>query len=136
MQFRDELKINPSEYVSISSFTHHPFYAPFVLEVPDNWAKGSFYNVPMQDLERITDYAIDNGYTVAWDADVSEKGFSYSQGVAILPAVMPKKDEWFTSMHAELVPTAELRQQASYATKFHCRPPTPCETQNPWDNHP
>jgi bleomycin hydrolase len=112
MQFRDEMKINPSEYVSISSFTHHPFYAPFVLEVPDNWAKGSFYNVPMQDLERITDYAIDNGYTVAWDADVSEKGFSYSQGVAILPAVMPKKDEWFTSMHAELVPTAELRQEA------------------------
>jgi bleomycin hydrolase len=111
-QFRDELKINASDYVSLSSFTHHPFYAPFVLEVPDNWSKGSFYNVPLADLEKITNNAIDNGYTIAWDADVSEKGFSYAQGVAIVPALVPKKEEWWTTMHAEVVPTAELRQDA------------------------
>ena len=111
-QFRDELKINAQDYVSITSFTHHPYYSSFVLEVPDNWAKGSFYNVPLQDLEKITDYAIDNGYTIAWDADVSEKGFSYSQGVAILPATMPKKEEWWTAMHPELTPTAATRQDA------------------------
>lgn len=111
-QFRDELKINPADYVSVTSFTHHPFYAPFVLEVPDNWANGSFYNVPLQDLERITNFAIDNGYTIAWDADVSEKGFAHSNGVAIIPAVAPKKEEWWTTMHAELTPTQELRQAA------------------------
>jgi bleomycin hydrolase len=111
-QFRDELKINAADYISISSFTHHPFYTPFVLEVPDNWAKGSFYNVPLQDLERITEYALDNGYTIAWDADVSEKGFSYTQGVAVLPATMPKKEEWWTNIHSELTPTAALRQDA------------------------
>jgi len=111
-QFRDELKINASDYVSLSSFTHHPFYMPFVLEVPDNWAKGSFYNVPLQDLEKITEYALDNGYTIAWDADVSEKGFSYNQGVAVLPATMPKKEEWFTVVHPELAPTAAMRQDA------------------------
>ena len=111
-QFRDELKINAADYVSISSFTHHPYYSPFVLEVPDNWAKGSFYNVPLQDLERITENALDNGYTIAWDADVSEKGFSYLQGVAVLPATMPKKDEWWTIIHPELTPTAASRQDA------------------------
>jgi bleomycin hydrolase len=112
MQFRDELKINAADYVSITSFSHHPYYSSFVLEVPDNWAKGSFYNVPLQDLEKITENAIDNGYTIAWDADVSEKGFSYAQGVAVLPAVMPKKDEWWTVMHPEMAPTAASRQDA------------------------
>ncbi|MFM7725568.1 MAG: C1 family peptidase, partial [Flavobacteriales bacterium] len=111
-QFRDELKINPADYVSITSFTHHPLYSPFVLEVPDNWAKGSFYNVTLQDLERITNYAIDNGFTIAWDADASEKGFSHSNGVAIIPSAAPKKEEWWTSMQAEVMPTPELRQAA------------------------
>jgi bleomycin hydrolase len=111
-QFRDELKINPADYVSLTSFTHHPYYASFVLEVPDNWAKGSFYNVPLQDLEKITNYAIDNGFTIAWDADVSEKGFSHTIGAAILPASEPKKDEWWTALHTELIPTPELRQAA------------------------
>jgi bleomycin hydrolase len=111
-QFRDELKINASDYISLTSFSHHPFYAPFVLEVPDNWAKGSFYNVPLQDLEKITDNALNNGYTIAWDADVSEKGFSYLQGVAVLPAVMPKKEEWFTTIHPENVPSQASRQDA------------------------
>jgi bleomycin hydrolase len=111
-QFRDELKINPADYISITSFTHHPYYSSFVLEVPDNWAKGSFYNVPLQDLEKITEHALDNGYTIAWDADVSEKGFSYLQGLAVLPATMPKKEEWWTVVHPEMTPTAELRQDA------------------------
>jgi bleomycin hydrolase len=111
-QFRDELKINASDYISLTSFTHHPYYSPFVLEVPDNWSKGSFYNVPLQDLEKITENALDNGYTIAWDADVSEKGFSYSQGVAVVPASMPKKDEWWTVMHNEMSPTASARQDA------------------------
>lgn len=110
--FRDELKLSAADYVSITSFSHHPYYSSFVLEVPDNWSKGSFYNVTMDDLGRIADNAIDNGYTIAWDADVSEKGFSFQQGVAILPAVQPKKDEYWSKVHEELVPTQQLRQDA------------------------
>ncbi len=79
------LNINPDDYVVISSFSHHPFYAPFVLEVPDNWAAQSCYNVPLNDLKDIMTNAIDKGYTFAWGADVSEKGFNWRNGVAIVP---------------------------------------------------
>jgi bleomycin hydrolase len=110
--FRDALKLNPEDYVSITSFSHHPYYREFVLEVPDNWAKGSFYNVTIDDLGRIADHALDNGYTIAWDADVSEKGFSFTQGVAVMPAEQPKKEEWWTKVHSEVVPTQAARQEA------------------------
>ena len=56
---------------------HHPFGAPFILEVPDNHAEGAFWNVPLDDLEATVHHALDNGYTVAWDADVSNEGFSF-----------------------------------------------------------
>lgn len=110
--FRDAMKLNPNDYVSITSFTHHPFYSSFVLEVPDNWAKGSFYNVPLNELQQILDNAIDNGYTVAWDADVSEKGFSFKEGVGILPEADLPKDEMFKSIVAEKTVTQEMRQEA------------------------
>ena len=77
--------INPDDYVELSSYTHHDMYKPFVLEVPDNFANGLYYNVPITDLELITDKAVEMGYTVAWDCDVSEKGFSASKGIAVLP---------------------------------------------------
>lgn len=110
--FRDALKLNADDYVSITSFSHHPFYRPCVLEVPDNWSKGSFYNVTIEELGRIADYAIDNGFTIAWDADVSEKGFSFSQGVAVLPAEQPKKEDMWTKVHTEVSPTQAARQSA------------------------
>ncbi len=79
--------LNMDDYVEISSYTHHPFYSKFILEVPDNWAWGEVYNVPLNELEEIIDYSLNNGYTVAWAADVSEKGFVTSnKGVAVLPA--------------------------------------------------
>jgi len=78
--------INPDDYVEITSFTHHPFYQQFVLEVPDNWLWEKLYNVPLSDLLQIVDNALENGYTVGWAADVSEKGFVTSQkGVAVVP---------------------------------------------------
>ncbi|MFN0033219.1 MAG: C1 family peptidase [Flavobacteriales bacterium] len=109
--FRDAMKLNADDYVSITSFTHHPFYSQFVLEVPDNWAKGSFYNVTMEDMQNILDNAIDNGYTVAWDADVSEKGFSFKEGVAILPADEVKKEDMWKSIVAEKPVTQATRQE-------------------------
>ena len=82
----DYVGLNMDDYVEITSYTHHPFYSKFILEVPDNWMWGEVYNVPLNDMEKIIDNSVDNGYTVAWAADVSEKGFSTSkEGVAVVP---------------------------------------------------
>lgn len=85
--FGESLGLNPDDYVSITSYTHHPFYEPFVLEIQDNWRWGQSYNVPLDEMMEIFDYAIDNGYTIAWGSDVSEQGFRYTRkGFAVLPA--------------------------------------------------
>jgi len=79
--------LNMDDYVEITSYTHHPFYSKFILEVPDNWAWDQVYNVPLNELNEIIDYSLENGFTVAWAADVSEKGFATSnKGVAVMPA--------------------------------------------------
>lgn len=85
--FAATLGINPDDYVHITSFTHFPFYSQGILEVPDNWAMAGFYNVPLDELIEIIDYSFNNGYTVNWDGDVSESGFSHSNGYAILPSL-------------------------------------------------
>ncbi len=85
--YATHLGIVPEDYVAITSFTHVPFYKPFVLELPDNWAHDIVYNVPLNEMEEIIDYALKNGYTVAWASDVSEKGFSWRNGIAIVPEV-------------------------------------------------
>lgn len=73
----DYLELDLDEYIEITSYTHYPFYEKCRLEVPDNWSFNSdYYNVPIDVLEKITDDAVENGYTVAWDADISDKGFS------------------------------------------------------------
>jgi len=83
--FRDFLGINPADYVSITSYTHHPFYKNFILEIPDNWANGTFFNLPLNEMMRCLNYAVQQGYSVEWDADVSNKGFSAQNGLAIVP---------------------------------------------------
>lgn len=83
--FSKYLGINPDDYVEITSFNHHPFYSKFVLEVPDNWSKDLYYNVPLNEITEIIDHALKNGYTIAWDGDVSERDFSYSSGYAEVP---------------------------------------------------
>ena len=79
--FMASLGINLNDYVSITSYTHHPFYSAFAVEVQDNWRFPLSYNVPMDEMMQIIDNAIDNGYTVAWGGDVSEEGFT-RQGLA------------------------------------------------------
>lgn len=84
--------LNMNDYVEITSFTHHPFYSKFILEIPDNWSWDEMYNVPLNDLEEIIDYSLENGFTIAWASDVSEKGFATgNKGIAVLPAA-PEKD--------------------------------------------
>jgi len=84
--FASSLGINPDDYVEITSFTHFPFYTQGILEVPDNWSMARFYNVTLDELIEIMDYSLKNGYTVNWDGDVSEIGFSHQNGYAVISA--------------------------------------------------
>ena len=81
--YRDAMKINPDDYIELTSFTHHPFYTWFALEVCDNWRATRSYNVPIDELMAVLDNALDNGLTVCWGADVSHSGFT-RDGLAIL----------------------------------------------------
>ena len=82
--YREHLGFNYDDYVNITSFTHHPFYEPFIIEVCDNWRWDSAYNLPMDEMMEVMYNAIDKGYTIAWGSDVSEKGFTRN-GLAIMP---------------------------------------------------
>ena len=79
--FVKSLGINLDDYVSITSYTHRPFYTQFPVEVQDNWRNPLSWNLPMDEMMRIIDNAVMNGYTVAWGGDVSEDGFT-RKGVA------------------------------------------------------
>lgn len=79
------LGLNTDDFIPVTSYTHHPFYTQFPLEVADNWLWLPYHNVPMEDMKAIVDNAIDKGYTVAWAADVSEPGFKWKEGFAVLP---------------------------------------------------
>jgi aminopeptidase C len=86
--FYESLGINADDYVSITSYTHHPFYTQFVLEIQDNWRWSLSYNVPIDEMMEIMDNAIANGYPIAWGSDVSEQGFRMGvrKGFCVLPA--------------------------------------------------
>ena len=79
-------KVNPKDYVTITSFSHQPFYKNFVLNIPDNFSNGSMYNVPLDTFEKIIVNALEQGYTIELDTDVSETAFSSKHGVAVIPA--------------------------------------------------
>lgn len=83
--FADQvLGLNMNDYVSLTSFSHHPFYKPFIIEVEDNWRNAPGYNLPLDEFMEVMDSAVRNGYTFAWGADVSEAGFSRN-GIAVCP---------------------------------------------------
>ncbi|HRI59159.1 MAG TPA: C1 family peptidase [Saprospiraceae bacterium] len=117
VSYRDFLGIKPDDYVSISSFSHHPFYEKFILEVPDNWANGQFYNLPISELMRCLNYALQQGYSVEWDADVSNTGFSAGNGIAIVPEKdwkdrsSAERQNAFKVWEAEKTVSQEYRQQ-------------------------
>lgn len=110
--YAESLGLNMDDYISLTSYTHHPFYTSFILEIPDNWLHLKSYNVPLDELIEVMDYAIENGYTFAWGADVSEKGFAFREGLAILPEdeatieVKGKDSKHFNDAGAEKVSNA------------------------------
>lgn len=110
--------LNPDNYIELSSFNDHPFYSKFTLLVPDNWSFDQVYNVKVNELTDIIDNALKVGYTVAWATDVSEKSFSWKNGVAYVPAVpfgdmtMAQKAAMFDGPKPEMEITQENRQLA------------------------
>ena len=134
MTYSNSLGLNMDDYVSITSFTNHTKYAKCQLAIQDNWAWGESYNVELNDLADIAENALKNGYTLAWGADVSERGFGWRDGIAIVPedpstiqvrgrdnknfsdGGSEKKSNAFLSPVKELTVTAELRQ-AGYDNK-------------------
>ncbi|SDK75495.1 bleomycin hydrolase [Pedobacter sp. ok626] len=115
---KEVVGINPADYVELSSFTTSPYYEKAVLMVPDNWSFDQVYNVPMTDITTIIDNALKKGFTVAWATDVSEKGFSWKNGVAYVPAKdfesmsIDEKKAMFNGPKPEKEITVELRQAA------------------------
>lgn len=85
LSYAAALGFRPDDYIALTSFTHHPFFEPFVLEIPDNWAAHATVNIPLDSLMQLLDRALRAGYTAAWDADVSERGFGRRAGLAVLP---------------------------------------------------
>jgi len=122
---KDVIGINPDDYVEISSFSDHPYYSKFVLMVPDNWSLDQVYNVKLNELTDIIDNALKKGYSVGWAGDVSEKGFSWKNGVAYIPSKSPsemtpeEKEGMFLGPKDELEITEEMRQKAfdNYSTQ-------------------
>jgi bleomycin hydrolase len=95
------------DYMEFTSFTDHPFYSTYILDIPDNFAYGSYHNVPLDDLVKIVDGALDKGYTVAIDADVSEKTFSGKKGVAVIP----ENDADAAAILGEMKPEKNITQE-------------------------
>jgi bleomycin hydrolase len=118
-QFASEVVgINADDYIQITSWTHHPMYKTCNILVPDNWAWGNSYNVQMDDMIEIIDHALVNGYSISWAADVSEKYFSWKNGIAYIPATdyysmsAEERESMFNGPKPEMKITPELRQEA------------------------
>ncbi len=109
------LPYKPDDYVMVSSFTHHPFYETFVLEVPDNWVNGEYYNLPLDEMKAVVDNALNNGYPVAWAADVSENGFKWDKGVALMPKGKDERDMEGTELSRWVKLSDKDRQKEKFA---------------------
>lgn len=127
--FADELGLKAEDYISLTSYTHHPFYDKFILEIQDNWRGGYSYNLPIDEFMEVMDHAVDKGYTIAWGSDVSEAGFTRN-GIAVMPDLertdlagsdmarwtgmtpADKSREATSKPGPELIATQEMRQEA------------------------
>lgn len=83
--YAESLPLKVDDYVPVTSFSHHPYYETFAVEVPDNWLWAQYYNVPLDELKAIIDNSLAKGHTLVWAADVSEGGFKWTKGVALMP---------------------------------------------------
>ncbi len=114
---KEVVGINADDYVELTSYKDYPYYEKFVTPIPDNWSHDMMWNVPMTDLTKIIDYALEKGYTVGWATDVSEPYFSYKNGVAYVPDInldeidAKTKAELFKGPKPDKKITEEMRQE-------------------------
>lgn len=118
LSFAKDMQINASNYVTLTSFTHAPFYQSFILNIPDNFSNGSFYNVPIDEFVQNIDHALENGFTITLDCDVSESTFSSRHGVAVIPADETNKKIAVLGPEPEKTINQQYRQDAfeNYST--------------------
>ena len=115
---KEVVGLNPDEYVELSSYSNAPYYTKTMLMVPDNWSFDLIYNVRLNDMTDIIDNALKNGFTVAWATDVSEKSFSWKNGIAYVPTkkvedmTPEEKENLFNGPKPEMEITEEIRQKA------------------------
>lgn len=129
--FYESTGLNPDDYVSLTSYTHHPFYTQFALEIPDNWRWALSYNLPIDELMEVFDNAIMKGYTVAWGSDVSEDGFTRN-GIAVLPDVEKAQELSGSDMaHWLKLTPAEKKLNTKPQPQKWC---TQAERQKAYDN--
>lgn len=114
----DYLQIDPSDYVQLTSFTHHPMHEEVIIQVPDNWAWAPSFNLSLDEFVEAIDHSLEQGYTVDWAADVSEKGFSLKNGLALVPKTpieemsAQERESVFQEPHPQRHISPEMRQQA------------------------
>ncbi len=109
LELKEKVGFSAADYITLTSFTHHPFGKNIILELPDNWSNGFHYNMELDKLESATVAALEAGYTLVWDADVSNDGFSSKEGIAIVPEEVT--DSMFVYVGAEEAITPALRQE-------------------------
>lgn len=108
--FLEMTKLNTSNYITLTSFLQQPFYTTFILNIPDNFANGTFYNIPLDELVNEVDKALEKGYSLALDCDVSEKTFSQKYGVAVVPENIENNEKAMTYIVEETTVSPEFRQ--------------------------
>ena len=108
--FTKAMGLNADDYVEITSFTHHPFYEKVMVEVPDNWDYATMYNLPLNEMMQVIDNAINEGYTVAWDGDISEPGYVFRHFIAVNTKEDLRKQRELKAKAKEESVTQESRQ--------------------------
>jgi len=122
--FVEKLPFDPDDYIQLTSYSHHPFYTTFSLEIEENWASNKYLNVPLNEFMAVMDHALENGYSLVWHGDITDKSFSLKKGVAIHPLknwedrTQLEKDRICEVSEPEKQVTQELRQDVFDSLKF------------------
>ncbi|MBR4722758.1 MAG: aminopeptidase [Muribaculaceae bacterium] len=116
--YAKSLGLSTDDYIAVTSWTHHPFYSPFILEIPDNWVWGEYQNVTIDELKAIADNAIENGYSFVWAADVSEPGWKWKEGFAVMPKEKTEADLEGTELARWVKLTDKEREQEKYSFNY------------------
>lgn len=109
--FAQDLGVNTNDYVEITSYTDMPYYEKSILVIPDNWSHDKYYNVPLDELMDVMNYSLNQGYTFVWDGDMSDKGFSHKDNVAVVDDESDKEKSFLKNPVKETHIDADFRQE-------------------------